>query len=106
MSPPKTTTMPAPTGPPGVLRVADVAKIWGVMPGTVSAYVKESKPTVGTRPGRYAANPMPAPTYSGQGKKGPWWPDSQRQQLIDWFHSRPGLGHGTGGRRAGRKADS
>lgn len=105
MTPPKVKTdTPAPATPPGVLHVADVARMWGVQPGTVSAYLKQSKATVGDKPGRYASNPVPAPKYSGQGKKGPWWPEVQRQQLIDWFASRPGLGHGTGGRRAGGTA--
>lgn len=108
MSPPKNTTATEvkPAAPPGVLRVADVAKMWGVQPGTVSAYIKESKATVGARPGRYAGNPMPTPSYMGASKKGPWWPKSQEKALMDWFNSRPGLGHGTGGRRAGssRKA--
>lgn len=101
MSPPNKPAETKPAAPPGVLRVADVAKMWGVQPGTVSAYLKQSKPMVGDKPGRYASNPMPAPRYMGEGKKGPWWPESQRQALIDWFHGRLGLGHGTGGRRAG-----
>lgn len=103
MSPPKKPTTTPTATPVGVLRVADVAKMWGVQPGTVSAYLKQSKALVGDKPGRYAGNPMPAPKYMGQGKKAPWWPESDRQKLMDWFTSRPGLGHGTGGRRAGSK---
>ncbi len=107
MSPPKKTTEQPPAAPPGVLRFADVAKMWGVQPGTVSAYLKQSKPLVGDKPGRKANRPVPAPQYMGQGKKLPWWPESDRQKLLDWFHGRLGLAHGTGGRRAGSgKADT
>lgn len=96
---------PAPTSPPGVLRVADIARMWRVQPGTVSAYQTQSKEMVGSKPGRYAHNPMPAPDgYTGASKKGPWWKEERRQELNDWFKGRLGLGHGTGGRRAGSKA--
>lgn len=108
---------PAITAPAGTLRAADIARIFSeeraknkvgsppVRVTTVWAYLKESRPMVGQTPGRYATNPMPAPDgYSGAGKKGPWWKDTRAGELRDWWNSRPGHGHGTGGRYAGRRA--
>lgn len=75
-----------------------------ISPETVRAYRKESKPFHGRRPGRYANNPMPPPGgYVGTARQAPWWPAADEQKLRDWWNSRPGYGHGTGGRYAGRR---
>lgn len=106
MSPPKNraASPAAHRVPAGVMMVADVAALWGVTPSTVWSYRKESRDLVGNRKGRYADNPMPEPAgYMSASKKGPWWREDQRQALADWFQSRPGRAHGTGGRRAGSK---
>lgn len=100
--------------PPGVLLVADVARIWteerrrarpdapDIRYATVLSYMKES------RSGRYTSNPMPLPEthdggYLNTSRQAPWWPASAERALRDWFNGRPGHGHGTGGRYAGRK---
>jgi hypothetical protein len=73
----------------------------------VGQYRKESKALLGSRRGRYADRPVPTPDgYTGASMKGPWWKEERRQELMDWFTGRPGLAHGTGGRRAGSKAAS
>lgn len=97
-------------GPPGVLLPRDIARIWteeaqknrpGAPPikiRTVYAYRKESQ----IDGGRYRKNPMPLPDgCTGARGNGPWWRASREQDLRDWWNSRPGHGHGTGGRRAG-----
>jgi len=100
--------------PPGTVLVDDIARFWTeerrkkypdadpVRRTTVLSYMNES------RNGRYVANPMPLPETSGGGylntsRQAPWWPADAEQALRDWYHSRPGHGHGTGGRYAGRK---
>jgi hypothetical protein len=93
----------SPESPSGILLVADVARIWSEIAGreirttTVRSYIKESKPMVGTKPGRYADNPMPAPRHMPPATTA-WWPLSEKQALIDWFKSRRGQAHGLGSR--------
>jgi hypothetical protein len=117
--------------PPGTLWVADVARIWteelrkdlarkrrergyptaaeleagkrDILASTVWSYLKESRPMVGSKPGRYADNPVPAP--DGQVAAGVyWWSAGREQQLRDWWNSRAGKAHGTGtGRPKGSK---
>jgi hypothetical protein len=103
-----------PKPPPGVLSAADVAELWTIerrkarpdapayKPTTVLMYLRESQKTlVDGRPRRYAGNPMPAP--AGRFGLMPWWRVNQREELLDWYRSRPGHGHGRGGRWAGRR---
>lgn len=101
--------------PPGTLLIADIIRIWTeerrkANPGaeeirykTVLSYMKES------RTGRYAGNPMPLPETCGGGylnraRQAPWWPVAAEKDLRAWYAGRPGHGHGTGGRYAGRAA--
>lgn len=103
--------------PPGTLLVADVARIWteerrakkpdavSVRTETVLRYLGQSR----QENGRYKDKPMPLPELTGGGYMGtsrqtPWWPADQEQALRDWWSSRPGHGHGTGGRYAGAQA--
>src|ERR1051325_1494515 len=68
---------------------------------TVRSYRKESKQMVGKRPGRYRDNPVPpAAGALGTARQAPWWPETDEQKWRDWWNSRPGHGHGTGGRYA------
>jgi len=100
--------------PPGILLVDDIARIWTlerrrkypdadpIRRTTVLAYMKES------RAGRYVDNPMPLPettggAYLNTSRQAPWWPATAENALRDWYNNRPGYGHGTGGRYAGRK---
>jgi hypothetical protein len=111
--------------------VRDVARMWGeertraaggdvataepVSERTVYNYVKHSQPAKpGRRPRRYAANPMPLPTYLNddggdvdpqRGRRGqqPIWLPADGQTLAElerllraWWHSRPGPGVGGG----------
>lgn len=99
---------------PGLLTTQDVADIFSAAAGrpikatTVVSYVKESRPMVGSKRGRYANNPLrPAPKRFGAKRFGPSavmvWPDTEetRAELLAWWHSRPTQGHGTGGRGKG-----
>jgi hypothetical protein len=103
--------------PPGIILVADIARFWTeerrkkhsdapeIKTETVLRYLGESRQDGG----RYKANPMPLPEDTGGGylntsRQAPWWPDSTEQAHRDWFNNRPGHGHGTGGRYAGRAA--
>lgn len=138
---PEMTHQPTHTqAPPGVLLLADVARIFteearkqydqrvakleeknarrrlkglgvfpplreftGITAETARTYLKQSKPMFGSKPGRYADNPMPPPAGRiGTARQVPWWPAGDEQKLRDWFNSRPGYDHGTGGRYAGR----
>lgn len=94
---PKKPVVPPIGAPPGAMLVMDVAALWGVLPATVWSYRKESQERVGSRRGRYADNPMPEPAgYMSAGKKSPWWRETQRTDLHDWFFkSRAGQGHGS-----------
>lgn len=96
--------------PPGVLFRIDVARIWTqeaqkakpgrepLRPETVSSYLKESR----SETGRYWRNPAPMPDgYAGHDMNLPWWKAGREQELRDWWNSRLGQGHGTGGPRAG-----
>jgi hypothetical protein len=69
---------------------------------TVLDYLRESQQTrrAGGTQRRYANHPVPAP--AGRFGLMPWWHNSQKTELIDWYRNRPGQGHGTGGWRAGR----
>lgn len=88
--------------PDGILLVDDLAKMLGVKSPSIWQYMKESKEFVGGRPGRYFGNPFPPPCgYMNAGKKVPWWRQSRRGEVREWDRRRLGLGHGTGGRRAG-----
>lgn len=97
----------ASTSPAGILLAEDVARIWSRVAGrpikasTVRSYIKESKPMVGSKPGRYADNPMPAPNHMWPATTA-WWPADQEAELIAWFKSRPTQSHGKG-RQAFRK---
>jgi hypothetical protein len=97
--------------PPGTILLADIARFWTeerrkktfdaepIKYTTVLSYLKES------RGGRYADNPMPMPAgYLGTARQAPWWPADAEKELRDWYINRPGHGHGTGGRYAGRAA--
>lgn len=107
-----------PHAPPGVLFTMDIARILTdearkpnpqrkrkanpdrapISAATVWSYGKESR----IRGGRYLDNPCPQPDgYSGRNMNGPWWYARREQEWRDWYNSRPGQGHGTGGRRAG-----
>lgn len=99
-----------PTAPPGALLVADVARLLSeerrktkpdapdLKPATVLAWVKWSR----TPGGRYYGNPVPEQAgYLGTSRQVIWWKSEQAKDWITWFNSRPGHGHGTGGRRAG-----
>lgn len=85
--------------PPGFLSAADVAELFSTLAGheikheTVWAYHKQSKPMVGSRPGRYADNPMPAPVA---GVRSLLWPESARGELKAWWNSRATRAHGKG----------
>jgi hypothetical protein len=103
----------ATTSPPGVLLLADIARILteerrkrdgagapALKVSTVLANLRDSR----AADGRYATNPMPMPAgYLGTSRQAPWWPADTEQAHRDWYNSRPGHGHGTGGRRAGSK---
>src|ERR1041384_5252895 len=99
--------------PDGVLTVDDVIRIFheeatrdkpgarAVRASTIYMYLYHSRSSApDAEPRRYAANPMPAPRRMTRNLL--WWGADQEQELRDWWNSRPGLGHGTGGRRAGR----
>lgn len=76
---------------------------------TVSSYLDKSKPAdeaTGRPAGRYADDPVPAPTYMGKGTHGnrPIWLPAPGETLDDlavriarWYARRPG--HGVGGGR-------
>jgi hypothetical protein len=110
--PPAPPAAPAPSAPPGTLLVADVARIWSeerrqqrsgapdIKPGTVLAYLKESRGVAG----RYTNKPMPEPDgYLAGNRRFVWWRAEREQALRDWWNDRPGQGHGTGGARAGSR---
>lgn len=105
-----------PTGPPGALLAADVARLFTgerrksnpaageYKTGTVHTYlIHSSSELMNGRKRRYADNPMPHPRgYLGAGNRFPWWSQDQAAELVEWFHSRAGQGHGRGGWPAGR----
>lgn len=92
--------------PKGFLTVADVAALFSglagreIKPETVWAYRKQSKPMVGSKPGRYAANPMPAPQ---EGLRTLLWPTSARADLEAWWTSRATKSHGRGRQAPGAR---
>jgi hypothetical protein len=100
--------------PPGVLSAAAVADVLtaerrkkdpeapAYRANTILDYLRESQQTLRSsgRPRRYAKHPVPSPA----GRMGlmPWWRKNQTKEWIDWYHQRPGRGHGRGGWPAGR----
>lgn len=96
--------MTEPHAPPGILFVADIARICTVeaqkakpgrgpiRPATIRSYLKESR----SEHGRYARNPAPMPDgYAGGAQNTPWWYEPRGEQWRTWWNSRPTGGHGT-----------
>jgi hypothetical protein len=87
------------SAPKGYLSSADVAALFSRLAGreikveTVWAYLKQSRPMVGKRPGRYADNPMPAPIA---GLRSLLWPEAARGDLEAWWKGRATRAHRTG----------
>lgn len=81
--------------PKGILLVEDVARILRVKPATVRAYVKESKPLVGDKPGRYADHPFPTPRRMAPATT-LWWPAEVEAEIREWSKDRPTQSHGKG----------
>jgi hypothetical protein len=79
-----------------VLGIADVADFLGVTPATISQYLSESRPLVGSinRKGRYADHPFPEP--NGRIGNSPWWSNDRAEEIQAWAASRPGQGAGGG----------
>ncbi|WP_266244784.1 hypothetical protein [Micromonospora lupini] len=93
--------------------MADIAEIGArvqgvasMQPKTISQHLFESGSAIpvktgGTRRGKYASDPFPAPSaYAGKGKK-PWWALEREQDIVAWFerHPRRQPGDGIGGVR-------
>lgn len=89
-----------------VLTPAEVARLWteerrrldgsdapDVKISTVWSYVKESRPMVGVKPGRFAGYPVPPPHIGGQRMS---WAPARGQTMTDvvdalrsWWRERP-----------------
>ncbi len=93
--------VPAAT-PQGILLVKDVAEMLGVARSTVLSYLKESRPMVGTKPGRYAGHPFPEPKRMAPATT-LWWPASAAAKIRAWDAARPTQSHGKGRQAKGKR---